>query len=106
MGADGNEELAFDSISVLATDAIPGDYNQDGRVDAADYVHWRKGVGVEPTPINYEVWLTNFGQPNGSGSGINAKAAIPEPATLVLPVVGMLACALFCGRQCHKLIGS
>lgn len=38
--------LGFD---VLNSTSITGDYNSDGTVDAADYVVWRKHVGVSPT---------------------------------------------------------
>ena len=32
---------------------IPGDFNLDSTVDAADYVVWRKGIDVAPTQDNY-----------------------------------------------------
>jgi hypothetical protein len=75
-----------------------GDYNNDGQVDAADYVVWRKGAGVSPTQDNYNLWRTNFGEPPGNGSGANANATIPEPATLVLL---MLVTAGWCVRRCR-----
>lgn len=89
MVTDGNEELAFDSISVDATDAIPGDYNKDDKVDAADYVAWRKGVAVPPTQINYEIWLVNFGSVTGSGSF--AEITVPEPATRIMLLAVVVA---------------
>jgi probable HAF family extracellular repeat protein len=69
---------------------VPGDFNNNGVVDAADYVVWRKGgplqndatPGVQPG--DYNVWRANFGQPAGSGAGASVNAAVPEPATLVL----------------------
>ena len=100
MVSDNHEELAFDSIIVTATEAppvLPGDYNLDGKVDAADYVVWRKGVGVEPTETNYEIWLANFGQSNGSGAGFNANAVVPEPATAAILMTSILA--MFYGRK-------
>ena len=36
-------------ITVMAT-SLPGDYNHDGKVDAGDYVIWRKGGS--PTPFS------------------------------------------------------
>ena len=71
--------------------AIPGDYNLGGRVDAADYVIWRKTLGqtgVTPYagadgngngqigPEDYNVWRSNFGQslPPSGGAG----AALPS----------------------------
>jgi T5SS/PEP-CTERM-associated repeat protein/autotransporter-associated beta strand protein len=67
----------------------PGDYNQNGTVDAADYVVWRKGLGTTFTPNDYNVWRANFGQTAGSGSG--ATASVPEPSSVALLLVGMLA---------------
>jgi PEP-CTERM motif len=64
-----------------------GDYNQDGVVDAADYVVWRKDGG---TQAGYEAWRAHFGTSLGSGSGPALpsadplSAAVPEPATLIL----------------------
>ncbi len=75
---------------------IAGDFNRDGIVDAADYVTWRKGLGTTYTQNDYNVWRTHYGQSAGSGSGASANAAVPEPATLVLLIVGMLA---MCSRQ-------
>ena len=81
----------FDDFSL--TTPIPGDFNKDGRVDAADYVVWRKGAAA---PTDYDVWRANFGQPSGSGAGASANAAVPEPATVVLL---MLAAAVWCLRE-------
>jgi T5SS/PEP-CTERM-associated repeat protein len=66
---------------------LPGDFNRDGAVDAADYVVWRKGLGTTFTPSDYDVWRANVGQMAGSGSGANANAAVPEPATLTLMIL-------------------
>jgi hypothetical protein len=52
---------------------IDGDYNHDGRVNAADYVVWRKGGGT-----TYEAWRANYGR--SSGAGAAARVAVPEPA--------------------------
>jgi len=75
--------------------ALPGDYNLNGVVGAADYALWRKmlgDTGVTPfsgadgdgdgdiTPADYGVWTTNFGNtlPPGTGNGAVAR---PESAT-------------------------
>ena len=69
---------------------VPGDFNGDGRFDAADYVMWRE------YPVfgsqGYAAWRANFGQA-GAGSGTGAES-IPEPAThlaLAIAAVRMLA---------------
>jgi hypothetical protein len=59
----------------------------DGKVDAADYVVWRKTIG---TQAGYDTWRTNFGRTGGSGSG-SSLSAVPEPASLLLLAGGLFA---------------
>jgi hypothetical protein len=58
---------------------IPGDFNNDGSVDAADYVVWRKTGNL---PADYNLWRTNFGRTSGAGSGASGPGAVPEPGTV------------------------
>lgn len=71
--------------------AIAGDYNQNGIVDAADYVEWRKNNG---TQTGYVMWRENFGQPGASGSGLAGGSPfslpVPEPAAFVLALVAVM----------------
>jgi hypothetical protein len=74
--------LLVNSTSVILqaiSVGLPGDYNNDGTVDAADYVVWRKTDG---TPQAYDTWRAHFGETSGSGSIMNGE--VPEPTTLVL----------------------
>ena len=77
---------------------LPGDYNGDGAVDAADYVAWRKSEGTFHELLNdpiggmigsahYDQWRANFGATAGSGS--LAQAAAPEPGSAVLFFFGL-----------------
>jgi autotransporter-associated beta strand protein len=91
-------------VTLQVVDAVlpPGDYNQNGIVDAADYVVWRKGLGTTYTLDHYNTWRVNFGQTAGSGSGASANAAVPEPssASLMLwAVIGILATSPTCRRD-------
>jgi hypothetical protein len=55
----------------------PGDYNDDGTVDAADYVSWRNAGPSDVLPnddtpgvvnsSDYQVWRANFGNTGGVG---------------------------------------
>lgn len=85
---------------------LPGDYNQNGVVDSADYVVWRNQLGTSnPLPndpnggtistTQYTTWRSNFGQTAGSGSqsGTAVGSAVPEPSHLALAVVIMLILA-------------
>jgi hypothetical protein len=82
----------------IASVGVSGDYNNNGVVDAADYVVWRKNQGTTNTLPNdpnggtigtaqYSNWRNHFGQTFGSGSGASANVAVPEPATLVLLIL-------------------
>lgn len=75
-----------------------GDFNGDGFVNAADYVHWRDQMGDTPS---YNTWRSNFG--DVAGSGFSAGAAVPEPsgiALCALIVLWPLAC--YVQRQNRK----
>lgn len=61
---------------------LPGDFNHDGTVDAADYTVWRDGLGDEYDQSDYNDWKSHFGQSQGAGAA--STAAVPEPATVVL----------------------
>lgn len=75
---------------------LPGDYNDDGVVDAADYVAWRDNVGAAAGTLpndmaggaigtaQYDQWRAHVGQIAGSGTGSISEFAIAEPVTVVL----------------------
>ena len=82
-----------------------GDYNDNGVVDSADYVVWRKSIGQtanlsadangdELVNIeDYNIWRAHFGQlisTSGSGSSIES-ASVPEPSTLLLLGIGAIS---------------
>jgi hypothetical protein len=58
---------------------LPGDFNADGTVDAADYVVWRKNEGGQFDENDYLDWRTNFHRSTGAG----ALASVPEPGALI-----------------------
>jgi hypothetical protein len=68
---------------------LQGDFNDDGSVDAADYIAWQKGVGVETTEGNYNLWRANFGRTAGGGGASN-NSAVPEPISLISFTFAML----------------
>jgi hypothetical protein len=92
----------IDNIRVgMTPDGLPGDYNEDEVVNAADYVFWRKAatVGLDDLPndnddagpvgtAEYNLWRTNFA--TGVSGGGSSTGAVPEPASgaLLLFAIG------------------
>ncbi len=91
------------NIQAVVPDPPPflvGDYNLNGRVDAADYTVWRNALGQsglapfsgadgdgdgEITQADYNVWRSHFGEvlpPPGAGSVTIADVAMEQLPTL------------------------
>ena len=99
---------------VVTVDPLPGDYNGNGKVDAADYSVWRDAMTAQgnlslndPTPGTVDTedflyWCAHFGETSGSsaayigpGESPGANSAIvPEPAAGVLALVAFLTLSL------------
>jgi endo-1,4-beta-D-glucanase Y len=72
----------WDPMAVLAS-PMPGDFNDDGSVDAADYVVWRK---VDRTQAGYNMWRAHFGEAGDAAIGAS-HATVPEPSPWLLLLV-------------------
>jgi autotransporter-associated beta strand protein len=83
-------DVVYGANTVSLAALLPGDFNVDGNVDAADYVLWRKNDG---TPQGYDAWRANFGATAGGGSAGDALAGatVPEPASAVLLLAAAFA---------------
>lgn len=81
-------------VTTLGVTGVPGDYNGDGTVNAADYTVWRDGGTLlnevttigSVTPEDYDEWAARFGN---SGSGSASNAAVPEPTAWLLVVFAL-----------------
>jgi hypothetical protein len=81
-------------------EGVPGDYNSNGVVDAADYVVWKNAGSTATLPndstpgvvdaSDYATWQANFGKTSSGSGSLSDHAAVPEPA-----LFGVLAVALF-----------
>jgi len=71
------------STGVLSVTAS-GDFNNDGRTNAADYVTWRKTDG---TQNGYAAWRENFSLSSSSAESLRDASAAPEPAALILVLI-------------------
>ncbi len=116
--ATGAVSAVYDSQTF--TLGAAGDYDGNGKVDAADYVKWRDSIGTQAA---YDVWRANFGASGGSlptglvgnfyigyrenlpgdsgvgrpptydmigGPGSGTGANVPEPSSVALAIGGML----------------
>ena len=91
--------LDLSTIPSLLPPTLAGDYNGDGKVDAADYTVWRDTFGSTADlrangdnsgasqgvidQADYLTWVQNFGATQAAGSA----ATVPEPASIALLVV-------------------
>jgi hypothetical protein len=100
-----NGTLSFGSGGI----GLPGDFNGNGTVDAADYVVWRDNLGAGDESAlggngdgiggvgqsDYLLWKNSFGNTSGSGN----SAAIPEPAALSLVMLTAFGVLVGCRRR-------
>jgi autotransporter-associated beta strand protein len=92
-------------ILTVGPSILPGDYNDDGIVNAADYVTWRKNVGQPSQTLpndttgviigdaQYNLWRSNFGSttPAPGGGSVVSSTAVPESSSLGLLILGLAA---------------
>jgi hypothetical protein len=111
--ASTNSDGTFTMTAI--TGGVAGDYNGDGVVDAADYVVWRSAVAAGATSLpnrgtgisgtvgtsDYTFWKAHFGATSGSGSSVQG-AAVPEPATLAMVLLGLMASGFGRKRRATK----
>jgi T5SS/PEP-CTERM-associated repeat protein/autotransporter-associated beta strand protein len=80
---------------------VPGDFNDDGIADAADYAVWRKRDALQ---ASYDIWRTNFGKFLGAGvntstsSDVRSLSVTPEPASFMTFIIAWMSAAAI-GRR-------
>jgi hypothetical protein len=97
----GISGFTFDVVSTT-NPGVPGDYNNDGEVNAADYTVWRDHLGQtfqldnegpdtpgSVTAEDYNFWKSQFG-----GGGGAAAVGVPEPGSIVLLMMAVCAVAI------------
>lgn len=81
--------LVLDELPVFpwSQGGLPGDFNLDGVVDAADYVVWRDLLGEAYSAADFDVWRDNYGRAS------TALSRVPESRTAI-SVASLLAIGL------------
>jgi hypothetical protein len=91
------------AINAAAVASLPGDYNNDLVVDAADYTVWRNNFGNPSEAIihnngdghggvdegDYTWWRRHYGTMSAGGGGLSA--AVPEPHGILLAMIAFFA---------------
>jgi hypothetical protein len=110
-GTDGTgPNTRLDNLQLTGTAlAVEGDYNENGVVDAGDYVVWRKGIAPLPNEVaeplgitdeeDYKAWRARFGNPSSGGGAGTATSAAPEPSTAALVCASAIGVILARGRR-------
>lgn len=78
---------------IAPVEALAGDFNNNGVVDAADYTVWRDGLGEAFSQADYDVWVANYG-----AIAPAASRSVPEPNAVLLLTIAALE-ALSRSRQ-------
>ncbi len=110
-------DVAIDTLVTtnLGFGVATGDYNADGRVDAADYTVWRDALNQNVTPLtgadgngdgtvdllDRAIWAANYGS-----SGSATATAVPEPGSATLAALASLALVACrrCGLSRHPAV--
>lgn len=72
----------YDNVGITAgATVLQGDADGDGDVDGADFLFWQRNVGKSPP------W-TGAGAGSGVGAGSGLSAAVPEPTSMLLVLLG------------------
>jgi Dockerin type I domain len=90
------------------------DFNGDGSVDDADFTVWRENFGKSVSAgaegdangdgvvnaADYTIWRDEVGQSDGMAAGlVLGSVAVPEPASMVLMMIGALLLSITMGRR-------
>jgi hypothetical protein len=106
-----NSDTGFRLARTAAVANVPGDYNNNGVVDMADYVVWRDHLGTSfqlqnevagttpgtVTAEDYTAWRARFGNTSGAGAGLESLA-VPEPSAWILAAA---TCAVMLSVRCR-----
>ena len=97
-GTAAQYTVRLNELSLITIAGLPGDFNNDSRVDGQDFLVWQRGGS--PAPLSAEdlnAWKAGFGATAASPT----VGAVPEPSTLGLLIfasIGILRQRRCAGR--------
>jgi hypothetical protein len=103
---------AINSFVSFRAVSLPGDYNNDKTVDAADYTVWRDNLDAPAGTLSndvdggvigqpqYNTWKASYGGANGTGSLSNT--VVPEPTSGLLIVIAVASVTVETAGRCIK----
>jgi len=101
--------LAKVTLNSIPSATLPGDFNQDGAVDAADLLEWRGGFGASGNATSLQgdadgdqdvdgADFLAWQQQLGGAAMLASSAAVPEPSSGILLLIQYAAAGALTGR--------
>jgi hypothetical protein len=98
----GAKSVVLAVAPTSSLNVIPGDFNMNGSVDAADYTVWRDRQGTastigdanfdgQVTATDLSIWRANFGFSLSGMGNAASTLPVPEPGTAALFAIGALS---------------
>jgi hypothetical protein len=104
------------NLTIPEPQILPGDYNQDGTVNAADYAVWRNTIGAtvamgdgadgdgdgKVTAADYDVWKLRYGNTESGAGAVSGGVfpnQVPEPVGLGVIAMFLMAIVVRTRRQ-------
>jgi hypothetical protein len=91
--------LAYGGSDLALVVTLPGDFDGDGSVDAADLALWRADHGAQYSGNDFLAWQRNLGR------SASLLAAVPEPSTAASSLIAVLA-TVSIRRRLHGSCGA
>ncbi|MCA9236796.1 MAG: autotransporter-associated beta strand repeat-containing protein [Planctomycetales bacterium] len=80
LGWDTSSLLTTGELSVVEFAGLPGDFNNDTKVNGADFLAWQRGYPATYDAADLADWQSNY----GTTASFATSGAVPEPTGLAL----------------------